>query len=39
VRRRWPEFVIVLALVLIFAAGVAAIWGGDIVDLFRSADR
>ena len=39
VRPRWPEYVIVLCLVLLFAAGVAAIWGGDLVDLFRSADR
>jgi hypothetical protein len=38
-RPRWPEYVIVLGIVALFAAGVAAIWGPDILALFESGDR
>ncbi len=39
VRPRWPEYLIGICLLLIFAAGVASIWGEDIAGLFRSGDR
>ncbi|HKA89950.1 MAG TPA: hypothetical protein VKE22_19950 [Haliangiales bacterium] len=32
-RPRWPEWVIAVALVALFVAGVAALWGKDIARL------
>jgi hypothetical protein len=38
-RRRWPEWVIVVGILFFTGAGIAAIWGRDLVRLFRSDDE
>ena len=38
-RARWPEWVIVISLVVIGLTGVAAIWGGDLKRLVVDVSR